>query len=298
MRWLVILGVFLAGCDSGDSSKGKDRPAAPTAAATARKVSVLATAYPLAEMARRVGGAFVDVQWLCEGGQRPEDLESTAELRQRANAAQLVITSGPWDGWAVAELTPVARKERVVEPERVAAAARDHDRRAYAWLDPAVMRQVVEAVRLRLSVVAPEHDATYRANAAAYLDEVAAVERDLDAALSSGLGQRVVVVRPAWNALLARYRIVPLAPSRAGAETEVALTGPDFKELARHAHEQHTKYLFVEAATPAAVRLRIEEQTGLTAVPLDALGTSAPDGRSTWGKVMRFDAAQVRKGWE
>src|SRR4051812_5270244 len=90
---VAVLGL---GCDS--------RPNAPSQA-TEHKVTVLASVYPMAEMASRIGGAHVDVQWLAEDGQRPEEIAVTArDLKQRANGAQVVITSGPWDGWAMVEL--------------------------------------------------------------------------------------------------------------------------------------------------------------------------------------------------
>src|SRR4051812_40105400 len=93
MLFLAIGGGGVTGCDAG--------PAAQTSAAAKReKIQVLATVYPLAEMAQRVGGERVEVQWLAEGGQRPEDLDPTPALRQTSNKAAVVVTSGPWDAWA------------------------------------------------------------------------------------------------------------------------------------------------------------------------------------------------------
>jgi len=56
--------------------------------------------------------------------------------------------------------------------------------------------------------------------------------------------------------------------------------------------------VFVDASTPVAVRQQIEERTGLRAVTLDALGTSAADGRNTWAKVMRYNLEQLKRGLE
>lgn len=291
MRWLwigiVIVGGLGAGCDSGSSTQ--------TGAGTPAKINVLATIYPLADMARRVGGERVDVQWLAEAGQRPEDVEPTAELRQRVSRAALVVTGGPWDAWTGAELSREARASRLVEPERMPAAA-GADARAYLWLDPAVMREMAEAVRLRLTLIDPAHEAEYRRNADAYVAEVDAVARELDRDLSRGVGHRIVVARPVWGAFCARYRVTPLMPAADGAAEE-RLTAEDLKEIVRVAKEHGKRAIYVDAAAPAAVRQRVEEKTGLTAVTLDAVGRNAVEGNA-WARLMRSNAGQLRKAWE
>src|SRR6266513_2292061 len=66
-RMLTILAMTAigAGCDSRSSSGTSPVPP--------RRVTVLASVYPLADMAKRIGGAQVDVQWLAESGQHPEE---------------------------------------------------------------------------------------------------------------------------------------------------------------------------------------------------------------------------------
>jgi ABC-type Zn uptake system ZnuABC Zn-binding protein ZnuA len=282
--FIILLLSTLAGCNRG-SSAPKTAPA--------RKIGVFATVYPLAEMARRVAGEGADVQWLCESGQRPEDVEGNPALKQQANRADLVITSGPWDAWALAEVSDEARNERVVEPGRTQA-GRTADPKAYPWLDPIVVREMTEAARIRLTVVDASRDAEYRNNAAAYTAEVDSVHHELLDALQAFTGRRVLVVRPVWGAFCARYGLVQLAPVET--RTEDRLTADDFKEIARTAKADQVRTIFVDASTPAGVRQRIEERTGLTCVTLDTLGTSAPDGRSTWARILRYDLEQLKAG--
>jgi zinc transport system substrate-binding protein len=292
MRWLALM-ILLAGavgCDSRESGGGSK----PVAAGAPARLQVLAAAYPLAEMAQKVGGEFVSVEWLCEGAQRPEEVESTADLRRRASRAGLVITAGAWDRWAVAELSEEARALRVIAPDHMAA-ARNAPGGAYLWLDPAVMRELTEAVRERLTVLDPSHEAAYRANAAAYRAEIDSVDRDFAAAVGRGAaGRRIVAVRAVWGAMTARYGVATVAPM--DGVTEEKLSSADFRELARLARDAGRDRVFVSAWTPAAVRLRVEGQTKLRALSLDATGTSAPDGRSTWPRVMRFNLAELREG--
>ena len=94
--------------------------------------------------------------------------------------------------------------------------------------------------------------------------------------------------------MLARYGLEPVAPVNV---TEERLTAADFKDrLIPAARAAAVKFIYVDDATPRAVRQQIAERTGLTALTLDAVGTSATAGRNTWAKVMRYNLEQIRKG--
>jgi zinc transport system substrate-binding protein len=234
----------------------------------------------------------VDVQWLSEGGQRPEAIETSNELTVRANNAQLLITSGPWDDWAVRALSIDARRNRVVEPGHTADAARANPR-AYLWLDPAVVREMAETTKVDLTLISPRHDSEFRRNAEAFIDEVQSVDAAYRAGLEGLRGRKVLAVRPVWGALCARYGLTLLTPVTA---REEELSAADFKELARVAKAEGLRTIFIDVSTPAGVRQRIEEQTGLKAVTLDAMGTSAADGRNTWSSILRYDLEQLKAG--
>jgi zinc transport system substrate-binding protein len=292
---LVVLVGLAGGCDRSGSTSSS-APSPDSGGGT--KATVLASVYPMAEMAQRVGGAWVDAQWLVEGGRRPEQIDAAdVELRQRANKAAAVIIGGPWDTWALADLSPDARSIRVIEPARMPAAeAANADERAYLWLDPAVVREMVDRLRVRLTVLDARHDQGLRANATAYLAEVDAVDREFTAALAPLKGRKVLVVRPVWGGLLSRYGLEQVAPAPVAEEK---LTAADFKDrIVPAAKAAGVRAIFVDEATPAGVRQQIEDRTGLRVLSLDSVGTSAADGRNTWARVMRYDLEQLRKGLE
>ena len=79
--------------------------------------------------------------------------------------------------------------------------------------------------------------------------------------------------------------------------TEATLSPADFRELAKVAKASEIKTVFVDVSTSTAVRQQIEEKTGLKTLELDAMEHAA-DGRNTWGKLMRFDAEELKKGLE
>jgi len=294
--WLIAVAaaVTATGCDrdgANSSTAGAGR-----AGAAGPKITIVASIYPMAEMAERVGGAaWVRAEWLVDAGRRPEEVEADSSARRRAGNAVAVITAGPWDGaWALPDVTPEARRDRVVDPSQMPA-AQGQDADAYLWLDPAVWRQMVERLRTRLSVYDGRHEADVRAGAAAYLAEVDAVDGEMKAGLAEFKGRKVLVVRPVWGAMLARYGLEQVAPVTG--VTEERLTAADFKDrIVPAARAAGARAIFVDEATPAGVRQQIEDRTGLRVLTLDAVGSSAAEGRSTWARVMRYDLGQLRKG--
>jgi len=77
-------------------------------------------------------------------------------------------------------------------------------------------------------VLDSKRDAALRASAAAYTAEVDAVDREFAAALAPFKGRKVLVVRPVWGPMLARYGLEVVAPVNV---TEERLTSADFKIL-------------------------------------------------------------------
>src|SRR3954454_18742683 len=129
---LIAVLVFASSCD---------RPAPNSVSAGQQKLSVLATAYPMADVAREVGGASISAQWLAESGQPIASLDPNAELRNRLRLADLVITGGASEPWAVEGFDDAYRARRIIRLDALPA-ARDLATTDQLWLDPKVMSQL------------------------------------------------------------------------------------------------------------------------------------------------------------
>jgi zinc transport system substrate-binding protein len=165
--------------------------------------------------------------------------------------------------------------------------------KAYPWLDPAVIREMIEPVRLHLTILDPAHESDFTTNATVYRTEVEAVDSELRQGLNTLSARQVLAVRPVWGAMCKHYGLSLLTPVDA---TEATLKPADFREITRVAKEKQIKTIFVDSATSTALRQEIEEKTGLKTAELDAMGSSAADGRNTWAKLMRFNLEQLKKG--
>lgn len=256
-----------------------------------RKIDVLAVAYPMADIVRQIGRDRCEVRWLAEGGRYPEELRMDAPAIQDAHKAQLIVTSGRWDNWAERDLTLEARAAKLVLPQSMDA-AQEADPRAYAWLDPRVVGEVIEAVRQRLTVIDPGGDGDFRTAATACREEINRFDREMRSALERHRGRKVLAIEARWGAMMSRYGLVSVTPL---AEDRGQLLDEDLRRIAQVAKEQRFKSIFVDAAMPAAIRQRIADRTGLRIRSLDSLGTSAPAGRSTWLKIMRYNLEELKK---
>ena len=258
---------------------------------------MLATVYPLGDIARRVAGERADVQWLIESGQTLESI-SPAELRDRAAQSRVVVTGGPADEWAPSSMSLDARAVRLVQPETMPAALQLYgsgppDAKAHLWLDPKTVLDCVETLRQRMAGADPTHEPEYSKNAAAVRQSIEALDAELNKAIASLPNRKLLTVRPVWGAFCRRYGLEQVAPVHS---PEGRLTEEDYRALVQAAKESGSGSVFVDVGTPAAVRHQIADRTKLNVLMLDTMGTSAPAGRSTYEKLMRYNVEQLNLG--
>src|SRR5215210_5550709 len=174
MRWLValLLVVPLTGCAALAADDGR--------------VRVTAGFYPLAWVAERVGGKYVEVTGLTDPGVEPHDIEPTfARTVALARADLVVIEHGLQP--AIDEAVEQNAEGRVLEVTEVVPLRHLEDEHtdSHFWLDPALLADVGDAVAADLAALDPQHAASYAANAEALHDDLIA----LDLAFAGGLAE-------------------------------------------------------------------------------------------------------------
>lgn len=215
---VVLAGALLASC----------------AAPADGRLRVVASFYPLAWAAEAVGGGRVRVEDLTPPGGEAHDATLTAARRAELATAPLVLILGRFGFQPEIERAAADAEGRVVE---VAAgldlAPGEGGLRSdpHVWLDPVLMRRIVETVARALAEVDPGGADAYRRRSAALGDEL---DR-LDGAYREGLAdcryRTFVVTHEAFGYLAARYRLRQLGilglqpegePSAARVEAAIA----------------------------------------------------------------------------
>ena len=219
---LVAVALLLSGCGSTPSSADQG-------------VSVVASFYPLAEAASRVGGNLVSVQNLTPPGVEPHDLELAPDDIEAIATADVIVYLG--GGFQPAVEDALAEAEDAVTVDVLAAVgtspapASEADEGLtvdpHVWLDPARYEEIVRAVADSLAKADPPNEATYAANAQEYVAQIAALDEEFRAGLSDCERTTIVTSHEAFGYLADAYGLTQVGILGLSPEAE-----PDPRRLA------------------------------------------------------------------
>jgi zinc transport system substrate-binding protein len=284
---LPVLGLLFGAACGGDDDAGDSRP------------RVVASFFPIADAARAVGGDVVDVATLTPPGTEPHDLELTTRQVDRLQDAALVLYLGQGFQPAVEEIAE-ERDGPSVDLlgglPLVPNADDDEDgaRDPHFWLDPTLMSAAVDEIEQALAEVAPEHAATFAANADEYRARLAGLDAEFQSALASCARRAVVTSHAAFSYLTRRYGLeqVPIA----GLSPESEPTPERLDELADLIAAEGVTTVFYEALVAPDVAETLAREAGVaTAVldPIEGLGDEALDAGKNYVAVMRDNLAAL-----
>ncbi|WP_041832014.1 metal ABC transporter substrate-binding protein [Actinoplanes sp. N902-109] len=257
---------------------------------SAGRLDVVTAFYPLQFLAERIGGAEVTVVNLTKPGAEPHDVELTPRQVGRVADAGLAIyltgfqpavdqaveQEAPDRALDVGTVVPMlhAEEEHAHDPggeEEHAEGGLD----PHVWLDPQRYATIADAVGARLARVDPAHAAAYTSRAQAVHAELAALDADFSARLTTCRRREVVTSHEAFHYLADRYGL-----------TEVGITGispeaePSPRRLAHVAEEARatgTTTIFFETLVSPKVAETIAREVGARTAVLDPLeGVSEP----------------------
>ncbi len=270
-------------------------------ASAARKQQVVASFYPLAYAAERVGDGRVHVTNLTPAGAEPHDLELTPDQIDEVLDADLVLDLGrnfqpaveesasQRDGPTVELLNtlPVnVGKKKVKEGDPSALDP-------HVWLDPVLMKDIVTSVEHALAKLDPSHRATYQANAKKARADLAA----LDARYREGLAhcQRTLIVtsHEAFGYLARRYDLRQEGVLGLSPDTE-----PDPKRLAALADlakSKHVTVIFTEELVSPRIADTLAREVGVRTDILNPLEGLTPREQKSNANYITVMTANLKK---
>lgn len=267
--FVVLLAVLVAGTSSAWGPS--PARAASTGTAATPRLTVAAALFPLAAVARSVGGPRVEVDDLTPPGVDAHDLEPTSDQVDTLLDADLAVVLG---GSFQPALDRVA--ERRDGPTIVwiddldGAAARRADEDPHVWLDPVRFARLAEQVGARLARLDPDHATGYRRRSAAFVAILDALDARYAATLSACARDLLITSHEAFGWLAARYGLREVGVTRGSPDAE-----PDparIADLADLARREGATTVFTEPlASDRVARTLAREAGGLEAVVLDPL---------------------------
>jgi zinc transport system substrate-binding protein len=256
--------------------------------------AVVASFFPLAEVARQVGGDLVAVQDLTPAAAEPHDLELTTDQVDDLEDADLAIVMGRDFQPAVEQVADRRDGPTVVVLDAIDAPEANGP---HVWLDPTQMRAIVDVVASALADVDSANTATYEARAAAYNDELDALDQEFASGLESCARREIITAHEAFGWLADRYDLEQLAI--AGLEPGQEPSADRIAELADLADGTGATTIFTETLVPSDVAETVAREAGglRTRVlnPIEGLTDEERDAGEDYVSLMRANLAALRE---
>jgi len=226
--WLVLILLLLGGCGAPENGGTGAAPEglaplslpelAPVELGPGERLQVVATTNVIGDVVGRVGGEAIELETLIGAGQDPHGYQPAPSDLIRAAEADVIFTNG----WHLEEgllrdlenaasgvpLVPISANIKPLPFGGEEEPGDEHEHGAadpHVWLDPHLVRQWVENVRLVLGALDPAQAAVYDANAQAYLEELdALIQYATERLATIPAGRRQLVTNHASLAYFAR----------------------------------------------------------------------------------------------
>ncbi|MBI4233058.1 MAG: zinc ABC transporter substrate-binding protein [Chloroflexi bacterium] len=288
---MVAVGVLvLAGCGSS-GVKGKEE----------RKLTVVASFYPLAYFAQQIGGSELKVVTLVPPGVEAHDWEpSPRDIVALQEASLFVYNGAGFEPWVPRVLAAVSRKDtEVVEATRglpllmVGAGSRSPD--PHVWLDPVLAQRQVEMIRDALAKVDPDRGDVYRKGGEVLSARLAALHAAFQDGLDRCQSRTVVTPHAAFGYLAQRYNLEIIAV--AGLSPEVEPSPARLAEVVSVVRERGVRYIFFETLVSPALSETIAREIGARTLvfnPLEGLTREELAAGEDYFTVMQRNLGNLR----
>ena len=279
--------VFVAACGT----------ASPAPAGTAPEIRVVASFFPMYDLARKVAGDRAQVSLLVTPGAEPHSWEPAAADIVRLERADLFVYNGAgMEHWAQDVLQALTNKEIVtVEASAglplIKGGDPDHEGEGFdphVWLSPPNAKLQMANIRDGLSKADPDGIAVYEANYERYAAEMDKLDTEYQKALAPYAGREIIVAHEAFGYLCAAYGLVQVPVEGLTPDTE-----PDparVAEIIRLASVHKVQVIFFEETASSKVAQVIADEIGARVdvlSPVAALDTDRVTAGEDYFSLMR-----------
>ena len=290
------------------------------------KLPVIASIFPIADMARQVGGGDVEVTTVVPAGASPHTFEMKPSLVKTFASAKVFLMIGAGlEFWADQLVQSSGRKLKPVvlsdgmtlirsadphHPESVKEApasntpahaehAGSHDFHTgnpHIWLDPHLVKIMVTRIQKALSIADPVHASDYANRAEAYLDRLDALDRDIADTVNRFKVKEVISFHASWDYFAARYGltlsgVIEKTPGRNPTPREIAGIVSSIKA-------SHIRAVFAEPQFSPKVADVIAREAGVKVLILDPLGGETLAGRNTYIGLMTYNLQIMKEAMQ
>ena len=281
-------------------------------ASHAEEIKVVASIYSLGDVTRQVGKDRVSVLVMLYPGASPHTFEPTPlDMMKIQNSKVFVKVGAGLEFWAEKMMKASSNRNLII----VDAASglplirhvHSHDGAGgseekahqesgdpHVWLDPVLMKTVVDKIKNALSKADPQGEAYYRENAEKYKKDLDALHREIMNRVKSFRVKEYVTFHPAWNYFSKRYGlrvagVIEESPGREPSPKHIAKIVSEIKRAG-------SRIIFAEPQFNPKMAEVIAREAGAKVLFLDPIGGANVKGRDTYISLMRYNLSIMEEG--
>ncbi|MTD40301.1 zinc ABC transporter substrate-binding protein [Erwinia sp. CPCC 100877] len=302
---MAIISLFLVtACGQKNSSEKKEKK---------NTITIVATFYPMYDFAKNIVGDAGDVQLLIPAGTEPHDYEPSAkDIAKITDADVFVYNSNELETWAKDTIENIDQKQVAVveaakdihlmageaheEEDEDEAHDHEHELDPHVWLDPVLAQKEVEAIRDALVKKFPEKKAEFEKNASAYLQKLADLDQEYQAAFAGAKNKIFVTQHAAFGYLAKQYGLTQEAI--AGISPDQEPSPSRLAELKKYIKENNVKVIYFEESASSKVADTLASETGVELAVLNPLeGITAKEQKQgeNYLSVMKANLEALQK---
>ena len=286
----IFLSIFLllsiGGCADKNAGKG-----------AGKKLSVLASVYPVYEFAKTVAGDRAEVKLLLPPSAEAHDWEpSAADIKNIETSKMLLYNGGGIEPWA----------ERLVENFKEITFVKTGDglfvqwegRKApdpHVWLDPILAQHQVAKIMEAFVKADPDGKAVYEKNAQAYVNELRQLDNEYKRLAEKSKGKAFIPMHAAFGYLAKRYGWEQVA--LLGMSPHAEPTPLQMANIIKTIKEKGVKHIFVEPHVSSKVMQELARETSTQLLYLDTLEEPSKKTGDDYLKRMRANLGNLFKSF-
>ncbi|HSW98447.1 MAG TPA: zinc ABC transporter substrate-binding protein [Candidatus Saccharimonadales bacterium] len=294
----ALLGIFVLLSNIHINSKPKDN-----------RMRVVATFYPMAEFAKAVGGANVNVTTLVKPGLEPHDYEPSPQDLARIYDSSLFVYNGAGLETWVDKIQKQLEGSKTFTVDASYAVKTLHKDPSdtgsksatdpHVWMDPQLAIKEVSAILQGYIAVDPQNMETYRANALAYVRQLVALNDAFTAGLAHCQLHTIVTSHQAFSYLAQEYGLQAIGI--AGLSPDDEPSPQKLAQVASYVKDNTIKYVFFESLASPKLSQTIASETGaqtITFNPLEGLTGSELKAGKNYVSVQKDNLQALRTALE
>ena len=286
----LLLSSIAAGCNDRSSSSPpapQSKPQVEAVASPSNQPKVVTTFLPMYWFTRAVAGEEAQVEILVPPGTEVHEYQATPANVQAIATSDVLVKNGLGLEEFLEDTIKNAGNSKlkqveaskgikpVAEISPVEATAKDEEHghehaegNPHVWLDPVLAQQQVNNIRDGLIAADPQNKAIYTANAANYIKQLQALDREFSQRLQKYPNCTFVTFHDAYPYLAQRYKLKQVAVVEI---PEDQLSPQDIQRAIATVKKYNVKAVFGEPGTDNRLLKNLSQDLNLTFRPLDPL---------------------------